>query len=451
MKRILLVDDDGDLTLSLARALKAMDSNLQCLAATNQLKALELAQNNNVDLAIIDLNLEAKAGVESGFELLQLLLNQDPELKIIVLTGNSSLENGVRALRMGAAHFIEKPPNLEHLHVLINDCLRQRQIWQSFKILSRDSNNTILDRSLVGNSSAVIKLRQEIAFAASNNQSVFLLGETGTGKTLCASLIHQLSSRSTAKFVAYTSAHLNSDLVNSELFGHLKGAFTGAVENRLGLIKQADKGTFFIDEVDELPHDVQISLLKVLQSKTFRILGSNKEEVSDFRLISASNRGESEILSAAKLRQDFFHRIAHHTLYLPALRDRREDIMPLALSFLEKLSVQESLQIYSFSESAQDKLRSYLWPGNIRELEAIVEGAAYRAKFISKNVIDVTEIHLRSEASNQVVGSNFHDLVEAYKYKLIRETLDKTANNQVQAAKLLGLNRSCLRRIAARS
>ncbi len=450
MSLILLVDDESEALLSLSRALKVKDNSLTFEVAVNADKALALAAEKSFDLTIIDLNLDPAKGVESGFSLLEKLLAMDSGLKIIVLTGNSSIENGVRALRMGASHFLEKPPDISHLLALIKDCARQREIFRMYSDSSKKGQDFIIDGKLLGNSQTLLKLKEELKFAASTNQPVLLIGETGTGKTLCASLLHSLSSRASRKFVTYTSAYLNADLVSSELFGHLKGSFTGANDQRLGLLKEADGGTFFVDEVDEIPQDVQVSLLKTLQNKTFRMLGSNKEEHSDFRFISASNRSEAELTDSKKLRADFFHRIAHHIIRLPALRERVSDIEEIALGILSNISSAEGLKVYSLTEEAKNKLLTYAWPGNVRELESVIINAAYRARFLEKNIIDEDEIVIRGQVG-VTVSHNFHELVESYKIKLVEQALGQSGNNQVQAAKLLGLDRSSLRRILSRS
>lgn len=452
MIKVLIVDDEAEALLSLSRALKALASNLIIDGVVSAAQALDCLGKSEPQVVLMDLSLNSKQGVESGFDLLNALVSSGSNCKVIVLTGHANIEYGVRALNMGAAHFLEKPPDLQHLLALIRDCANQTEIFKAYQSSAKNSHSLILNQEIVGGSREVEELRNEIVFAATTNQSILLLGETGTGKTLCASLIHQLSSRANNKFICYAPAYHSADLVNSDLYGHLKGAFTGAHESRTGLLQEADRGTFFLDEIDELPQDTQISLLRVLQNKTFRSLGSNKEERSDFRLISASNREPKELLDKNKIREDFFHRIAHRVIQVPALRNRVTDIKELSEACLRSLTKREQLNVFYFSDLAIKKLEQYKWPGNIRELHAVVEGAAYLAQFNNRVVIEESDLRIESKlfGSESVEPQGFHALVENYKKNLVEQAMKVSGGNQVQAAKSLGLDRSSLRRILGR-
>lgn len=454
MIKILLVDDQVEALLSLTRALKANEPSFTIEAVATAERALIYLSKQEVKVAVIDLSLDPKRGVESGFDLLHSICLLDAPPKIIVLTGNSSVENGVRALGLGAAHFLEKPPELAHLAALIRDCAAQADLLNAFNDNSKGVGSVLLQQDLVGISPQVEALKEELLFAASTNQSILLVGETGTGKTHCASLIHSLSSRSRNKFVYYSPAFNSSDLVNKDLYGHLKGSFTGATESRAGMLRESDAGTLFLDEVDELPQETQVSLLRAIQNKSFRVLGSNKEEKSNFRLITATNRRQDELLSSGKLREDFYHRIAHKIIRLPTLRERREDIRNLSTTFLQALTKREEVRVYSIEPEVFLLLEKYVWPGNVRELQAVIEGAAYLAQFKGRSEILAKD--LKFEASNYLAlntsteAKGFHEQVENFKLKLVKEALDQSEGNQVQAAKQLGLDRSSLRRILAR-
>ncbi|NDC39821.1 MAG: sigma-54-dependent Fis family transcriptional regulator, partial [Proteobacteria bacterium] len=236
MQELLLIDDDGDGCLSLARALKAAKIELPIHAATSAEQAMALARSRSIAVVVLDLSLDERRGVESGFELLQQLLREYPYLRVIILTGHGGIEHGVRALTLGAANFLEKPAHIPHLAALINDGIAQSALRQA--ALKREV--TIIAETLVGSAEASQRLREAVRFAAQTSQSIFLAGETGAGKGLCASLIHRLGKRSGGNFVRYQPNFGSADLVNSDLFGHRKGAFTGATDDRRGLLSDAD-------------------------------------------------------------------------------------------------------------------------------------------------------------------------------------------------------------------
>jgi len=446
-KNIILVDDDGDTVLSLARVLKASGVEAQIHAATEAEKGLKLLKDKKPQVAVVDLCLDEAQGVQSGFEFVKKILLTDPTCRVIVLTGHGSPEYGVRALEMGAANFLEKPAEVSHLKALILDGILQSELKRNYQTLA-DAKSDLAAR-LIGTSGAMEKVRESMRYAGSNNQTTFIMGETGTGKGLCASIIHQLSKRSSYPFVRYQPNFAAADLVNSDLFGHVKGAFTGATEDRKGLLAEAHQGTLFLDEIDELPIETQVTLLGVLQEKRYRPVGSTREQEADFRLVCASNRNLSESLKSGKIREDFYHRIAHFSINLPSLRERKEDTLPLARHILSRLREKEQVNVLDIAEPSEEKLKSYDWPGNVRELEAVVEGAAYRAQYKQRTRIHPDDIIL-TFSTEEPSSNSFHDQLQAYKFKLINSALAEHDGNQVQAAKALGLDRSTLRRILAR-
>lgn len=442
---LLLVDDDAETLLSLSRALLLAGHKDEILLASSLDGALQKAAKNSPAVALIDLSLNESEGVEGGFRLLQEILSNDPLCRVIVLTGHSTPQYGVRALNLGAAHFLTKPPNLEHLSALIRDGFAQYRLRKEYTSL-KNSQHSKLAGLVLGSSPASRKLRDDLLYAASNNQPLLLCGETGVGKGLCASVIHKASQRSRGKFVRYQPNFGNADLVNSDLFGHTKGSFTGATEARGGLLLEADHGTLFLDEVDELPIETQVMLLGVLQERTFRAIGSNSEQKANFRLICASNAGITECLEKGKIRRDFYHRIAHNIVQIPALRDRREDISELANHFLEEFRTKEQVNVLGFSQEVFAKLNSYEWPGNIRELYSVIEGACYRAQYLNKSYIDLDSLVL-GNAQDDISSLDFNQKVIKFKQQLVNQALANSAGNQLQAAKALGIDRSTLRRI----
>ena len=353
MARVLLIDDDAELVLSLSRALRAQNLPAEIEAATTGKSALNIFNKSSFEVVVLDLCLDENIGVESGLNLLCRLKSIDPTVRVIVLTGHGSVEHGIRSLSFGASNFLEKPANVSHLKELIIDGIAQASLRRNFDKLKTQSKDA-LDDYLIGTSSLMQKVKQEIWFAASNNQPVLLLGETGTGKGVCARAIHSLSKRSDKELVLYQPNYSSTDLVNSDLFGHKSGSFTGADSDRQGLLLRADNGTLFLDEVDSLPLDSQVLLLGVLQDKMFRPLGSDIRIPSNFRIISATNAELETKIEEKLFREDLFHRIAQLELKLPPLRKRKEDIPILSEYFLSALRKDESINVFTFEENALD-------------------------------------------------------------------------------------------------
>ncbi|MCB0333049.1 MAG: sigma-54-dependent Fis family transcriptional regulator [Bdellovibrionales bacterium] len=448
---LLLIDDDSDAAQSLAKALPAYGVSYAICVAISEEKALEQFQSHSPNVVVLDLSLNDREGVESGFRMLRTFVQSDSSCRVIVLTGHGSLENGVRALQYGAASFLEKPADMSHLAALILDGFEQSRLRRSFLQLQENTQHPHT-ATLLGKSEAMRQVRESLEYAAATSQPILITGETGTGKGVCAKLIHTMSSRRESRFVRYQPGLGNDDLVGSELFGHKKGAFTGAEADRQGLFSLAEGGTLFLDEIDELPSAVQVSLLGVLQENVFRPLGAEEEEGCSFRLIAATNCDIAQALSSGKLRDDLFHRLAHCEIVLPPLRERKEDIPILADHFLRVLCEKEGMSVTSFEEGALALLDSYDWPGNVRELEACVENAAYRANFQKSPAITPAHVQLRKDAHASCTGSSesFHEQVQAFKTRLIEEALGRNGGNQVKAARELGLDRSSMRRILAK-
>lgn len=447
---VLVVDDDSDAALSLVKALKVEHPDVAFHAATSVAVARSLFEKERPNVAILDLHLEPGRGVESGFTLAQQLLSIDSTSRIIVLTGHGSVEHGVRALNLGASSFLEKPADISHLAALVRDCVAQSRIRRAHAALENSRADSVT-QNLVGNSAAIRALRAQLIQLSQTMQPVLLVGETGTGKGVSALAIHKLSKRSQRKFVRYQPTFASADLVSSDLFGHAKGAFTGALEERSGLIAESDGGTLFLDEIEELPVETQVALLGVLQEKRVRRVGSDQERAVNFRLICATNADPEADLSSGKLRRDFYHRVAHAVITVPPLRSRVEDIDPLAAHILERLRDRESVNVFEIDAAALDILRSHSWPGNVRELEAVVEGAAYRAFAQGRTVMMGVDVVLPGRAEERRDALSLQDQIEEYRWKLVREALDKCGGNQVQTAKMLGLDRTSLRRIIERN
>lgn len=450
---ILLVDDDEESSQALIRSLSRKEKTFNFIYASNSEQALSKIKLKSPEVAIVDLSLDPSKGPESGLQLLGEILSIDSSIRILVLTGHDSEEFGIKALHSGAASFIQKPADSEHLIALIRDSVSFAQLRREFKSLNQEQEELSVHLGVSTKSRAMQKALQGAAFAASNNRPILLVGQTGTGKGVLSQAIHnahQRRTKSNGLFIRFQASFLSSDLVASELFGHKKGAFTGADTERKGLIEEADGGTLFIDEVDELPHDVQVMLLNVLQEKKFRKLGSTKEITSNFRLITATNRPIENLVDENKLRRDFYHRIAHAVITLPPLNQRLEDIPLLSRHFIYQLETKENIGVQGISEDAVGLLTRHNWPGNIRELQSTVEGAAYLAAYREKHIVDASDLDINSKKESKNDKNSFREKIKNYELKLVKDALQECDNNQSQAASLLKLDRSSLRRILKR-
>ena len=457
MADILLVDDDTELVQSLVRVLARLVAPRTICAAGNATKALELLVSEQPLVAVIDLCLDERVGVDSGFEVLSQIRSRNPEMRVIVLTGHGSRSNGIRAMQLGAASFLEKPADPEHLAALIRDAIVQTELRLEYERLAREGVAGG-SRELCGESDAIKKLREDVAFAASTSQPVLLLGETGTGKSLCARLIHEQSNRRSNKFVHYHPNFAGGDIVQSELFGHTKGAFTGAVEGRRGLVIEADSGTLFIDELDAVPKDTQVLLLDLVQEQRVRPIGSDSQQLVNCRFIAATNRPIDELLTGGVLRQDLHHRLAHNVITVPPLRQRSEDIPILVSMLLQGIHQRDGLNVFDVEPRLMDALKQHSWPGNIRELYGVVETGAYRAHFHGRSTVELKDINMTGGAKEKqgsempgsinVEGASFHERVESFKRELVRQALASCGGNQVQAALLLGVDRGTIRRLS---
>ncbi|RME57966.1 MAG: sigma-54-dependent Fis family transcriptional regulator, partial [Candidatus Dadabacteria bacterium] len=431
---------------SLSRVISSFNLHITIFAETNEKKGVSLVSEKKPEVVILDLCLNEEEGVDSGFRALAEISRLSPTTRVIVLTGHTDVEYGVRAIQQGASSFLHKPPNPFHLKVLIENAVWQSHLMRKYEELKKQNKVSSLDNLIVGHSLKIQRVKEEISYAASHSQPVLLLGETGTGKGLCAYAIHLLSSRNKQNFVRYQPSFSNSDMVNSDLFGHIKGAFTGAASDRDGLLLKAHKGTLFLDDIDALPVETQVLLLGVLQDGEFRPVGSDKVKKVDIRVICATNADVEELISNSKLRRDFYFRTSHIRISIPPLRERLEDIEELAEHFLNLLKVQKQLHL-SISKEALEKLKNYSWPGNVREFSAVIESSAFRANFERTNEILPKHITFLSEKEDNNTTLSYKDMLREFKIKVVNEALARSGGNQVLAAKELGIDRTTLRRI----
>ncbi len=449
---VLLVDDDESAVRSLQRSLEIKLPHSEFHSCHSAQDALSFATAHKPAAAVVDLTLDATVGPDSGLSLITGLLQIEPCIRIVVLTGHQAEEYGIRALQHGAASFLEKPAAIPHLAALLEDAIRySRLLRDHFSSSTSGSEELARKTGIESLDPAMDEVLASVSYASQTLQPVLISGETGTGKGIIASTIHRLSRDRKGPFIRYQPSFATHDLITSELFGHKKGSFTGAVDDRMGLIEEANGGTLFIDEVDELPKDSQVTLLNVLQEKTFRRIGENRDRRSDFRLLVATNQALEHLLEHDLLRTDFYHRIAHLQIHLPPLRERIVDIPALARNCINDIASNEALGVRGISAEALTLLSSYQWPGNIRELLAVVEGGVYRAHFENRALILPEDLNIpRKNLASNDATRNFRERVQQFESNLVREALHRHNNNQTKAAESLGLDRSSFRRILQR-
>jgi two-component system, NtrC family, response regulator PilR len=368
--RVLVVDDERSMRELLSIVLRR--DGHEVLLAENGAAAIDLLRRERVDILVTDIRMPQVGGVE----LLREAKKIDPEIISIVMTAFASTDTAVEALRLGAADYVNKSPSAANeVRLRVRKELERRQLQRENVLLKRALQTSHQFSNIIGRSAPMVAVFQLIETIAPTSSTVLITGESGTGKELVARAIHFNSLRRERPFVAVNCGALPETLLDSELFGHMRGAFTGADTNKKGLIEVAEKGTIFLDEIGEMSPLVQIKLLRVLQERRFRRLGGTEEVEADIRIITATNRDLSKMVAAGQFREDLFYRINVIPVRLPALRERNEDIPLVAEHFVARFSEQMGKAITGISAAALDALRAYAWPGNIRELENAMERA----------------------------------------------------------------------------
>ncbi|MDD5226924.1 MAG: sigma-54 dependent transcriptional regulator, partial [Candidatus Omnitrophica bacterium] len=365
---ILLVEDEASSRKGLTQFLQGLDYDV--ITATNGKEALELFKKENPDLVISDIRMPEM----DGTTLLEAIKAEAPNAKVILLTAYGSVEDAVKAMKKGAFYYLTKPVNLEELEFLVKKAFSSHQLEEENKELKQELFRERYDQGrLIAKSHKMKELLETVDKIATSNASVLIEGESGTGKELIARRIHELSPRKQHPFIAVHCAALTDTLLLSELFGHEKGAFTGATERKKGRFERADHGSLFLDEIGEISKDTQVKLLRVLQEGEFERVGGTKTIKVDVRLIAATNKTLFEEVQKQRFREDLYYRINVIYLKVPPLRERREDIAPLVDTFIRQYAALNAKKIRGMKHDALDILVHYKWPGNIRELKNIVE------------------------------------------------------------------------------
>lgn len=454
--RVLIVDDEPDIRELLEITLGRM--SLDTASVADLSSARQKLSTESFNLCLTDMRLPDGDGIEL-VEYIQSDFNQIP---VAVITAHGSTETAIKALKAGAFDFVSKPVDLQKLRDLVESALRLSPAAVDEISTETSPTNEALS-TITGNSPRIIGLREQISKLARSQAPIYISGESGAGKELAARAIHQQSSRRDGPFVAVNCGAIPEELMESELFGHLKGSFTGADQDKQGLFQAANGGTLFLDEVADLPLHTQVKLLRVIQEKAVRPIGSQGEEPVDVRLLSATHKNLSNEVEKGNLRQDLFFRINVIELAVPSLRERKEDLSDLADSLLHKISVENGIEECRLSSEALDALKDYSFPGNVRELENILQRAATlcednvitlaNLEFISaptapaSNSEDVAEEAETAASADLNMDDDFslEKHLEAIEIEAIEKALEETRWNKTAAAKKLGMSFRSLR------
>lgn len=443
MKRsILICDDEKNIRSGLAMAMEL--EGYESIEATDGQDAWDKINKLGVDLVITDLRMPKM----SGEDLLRKIIGAYPRMPVIILTGHGTIETAVEAMRGGAVDFFTKPVDLDRLSLVVRKALSDTDLYAEHERLKEEVQQlkarNRYDR-IIGKSQKMVELMDTVSQVAPTKASVLITGESGVGKELVADAIHELSNRSKGPFIKVHCAALTASLLESELFGHEKGSFTGAVKEKKGRFELADGGTIFLDEIGEIDAQTQVKLLRVLQERQFERVGGEKSITVDVRIVCATNRDLPKEIEKGNFREDLYYRLNVVHLDVPPLRERKDDIPLLMTSFLQQFNSENGRSIEAFSNQAKRALLGYEWPGNIRELRNCIESAVV---FARTSVIEVEDlpVHIgKAQNASSISLEVGITLAEAEK-QLIISTLASCAGNKTKAAEVLGIGRKTLHR-----
>ncbi len=466
LHRILVADDEESMRWVLSKALRKKGYSVDLAADGNQ--ALRQVREQSYDLAIVDIKMPGM----TGLEFLDKARELRPDLLVVVMTAEASMKNAVEAMKRGAYDYITKPFDLEVIDAIIEKVSRARDVSNQVTLLKQELKDRYqVEKNIIGNSVAMREVYKTIGKVAGSDVTVLIQGESGTGKELIARAIHFNSTRLGKPFVAINCAAIPKDLLESELFGSERGAFTGSTERKIGKFEQANHGTIFLDEIGDMPLDLQAKILRVLQEQEITRIGGSQNIGVDVRVVAATNQELQERVRNREFREDLYYRLNVVPINLAPLRDRREDIPALVSYFLERTCAELEMPVKQCSPDAMELLCSYSWPGNVRELENTIKravilsgdplltsadfaGLSDRQETIhavpqEQSLETLVEMKLRSSMNGIEKldkGDIYDRVLEQVERPLIRFTLEKTRGNQVRAADILGINRNTLRK-----
>jgi DNA-binding NtrC family response regulator len=435
-ERVLIVEDDAAARVGLEQLVKSWGFVAE--AATDGEDALRKVTTFRPTIVISDLVMPRL----DGLGLLRALKEQGADVTTLLLTAQGTVETAVEAMKEGAYDYLTKPVDIQRLKILLDKIVERQETLREVKTLRRQLRDQGAFGPMIGNSPEMRKLYQVIEQAAPTSASVLITGESGTGKELVAQTIHRLSPRASFPFVAINCAAIPETLLESEIFGHEKGAFTGAADRRQGCFELADRGTLFLDEIGEMTPTTQVKLLRVLQERAFRRLGGRTEQTVDVRVIAATNIDPLDAVAKGKLREDLFYRLNVFPLRLPPLRDRKEDLPLLVQAFIAEFNARNQKSIAGVDHDAERLIQQYDWPGNIRELRNAIERATILAPgpLIEPKHLPPTLSNEPSPQRQTLVALGPGTTVEEAERRLIVMTLEHTSDNKTRAAEILGIS-----------
>lgn len=466
MTKILIIDDDIDMCQLLTRFLKR--SGYETIFATNGSKGLKAFDEENYDLVLCDFRL----GDREGVDVLREIKQKSPNTPVIIITGYSDIKTAVSVMKHGAYDYITKPLLPDEVLNIIKKALAQdnhtplhtfeaENADSARKAVKQTKTEVTLPGFMVGKSASIKKVYEEIKTIAPTNYSVIIYGESGTGKEVVAKTLHIMSNRKNKPFIALDCGTLSKELAASELFGHVKGSFTGAITDKEGMFEAAEGGTLFLDEVANLPMDVQVSLLRVVQERKYKKVGGTKEMITDVRVVVASNEDLKQAYCDGKFREDLYHRFNEFSIRIPALRDRGEDIEAFADYFLDIAKKELDKELDGFEAEVIELFKQYKWPGNLREFKNVVRRAALLTStgLINKNVLPWEIVSPEEDEPpagvNQgqesfsfpqkiIAAANLKDAAAHAEYEAIMKVLQEVKFNKTKAAEKLNIDRKTL-------
>ncbi len=430
---LLVVEDDQGIQSQLKWSFDAYD----VVIAGDRDEALALLRRHEPKVVTLDMGLPPDpGGTSEGLATLKQILDLVPGTKVVVVTGNDDREAAVKAIAIGAYDFYLKPIDADILSLIVNRAFRVRELEDENQRLSNASSNSPLS-GLIASSPEMLKICRTVEKVAPTNVSTLLLGESGTGKEVLARAVHELSPRAGKSFIAINCAAIPDNLLESELFGYEKGAFTGAVKQTLGKIETANEGTLFLDEIGDLPMALQAKLLRFLQERVIERLGGRQEIPVDVRVICATHRGLLDMIKSGDFREDLYYRLSELTIDIPAVRDREGDAVLLAHTFIKKFANEHGKKVPTFEENALIAIENYDWPGNVREMENKIKRALI---MFEGNQITAEDLEIEN-ADEQDLAFNLREVRDKAERKAVLRALHHTNSNIAQASELLGVSR----------
>jgi two-component system, NtrC family, response regulator AtoC len=436
MKRVLIVDDDRATSAGMADVVEEWGYEPE---VADTVKAGWNAINKMLpDVAIVDLKLPDG----SGLDLLHRIKESFPDVSVIILTGHATVDSAVKALKVGAEDYVTKPVDLPRLQVILKSVEDKQMMKQEIIELRRQLQKMGALGHLVGKSPRMQRLFEELEMVANTDANVFIVGESGSGKEVVANTIHYLSRRRNKPFIAFNCGAISPTLIESEIFGHEKGAFTNAIKRREGYFELAKGGTVFLDEITEMPIELQVKLLRVLEEGKFRRVGGNEEINIDARIVAASNRDPQQAITGGKMREDLYYRLNVFPIDVPPLRERLEDIPLFSHFFLQKLNETEEKKVEKIDPEFIEALQAYEWPGNVRELRNVVNRAFIMARTDTLTVECLPDklVGNRRKRSKNAVSIPLGQPMEEVERIVIEETLNMTDGDRRKTAEILGIS-----------